>query len=55
MVRFDLGHLLQGETRIATLKSAYESLIFCVSGLGCETNLLEIMCWESPDVIMFFL
>ena len=27
MVRFDLGPLLQGQTRIANLKSAYNSLI----------------------------
>ena len=27
VVRFDLGHLLQGQTRIAKLKSAYNSLI----------------------------
>ena len=27
VVRFDLGHLLQGQVRIAKLKSAYNSLI----------------------------
>ena len=27
MVRFDIGPLLQGQTRIAKLKSAYNSLI----------------------------
>ena len=27
VVRFDLGHLCQGQTRIAKLKSAYNSLI----------------------------
>ena len=27
LVRFDLGPLLQGQTRIAKLKSAYNSLI----------------------------
>ena len=27
MVRFDLGPLLQGQTRIAKVKSAYNSLI----------------------------
>ena len=26
VVRFDLGHLIQGQTRIAKLKSAYNSL-----------------------------
>ena len=35
MVRFDLGPLLQGQTRIAKLKSAYNSLIIGPRGLGC--------------------
>ena len=39
MVRFDLGPLLQGQTRIAKLKSAYNSLIIGPKGLQCETNL----------------
>ena len=34
VVRFDLGPLLQGETRIAELKSAYNSLIIDPRGLG---------------------
>ena len=34
-VRFDLGPLLQGQTRIAKLKSAYNSLIIGPRGLGC--------------------
>ena len=38
-VRFDLGPLLQGQTRIAKLKSAYNTLIFGPRGLQCETNL----------------
>ena len=33
-VRFDLGPLLQGQTRIAKLKSAYNSLIIGPRGLG---------------------
>ena len=32
--RFDLGPLLQGQTRIAKLKSAYNSLIIGPRGLG---------------------
>ena len=32
--RFDLGPLLQGQTRIAKLKSAYNSLIIGLRGLG---------------------
>ena len=37
--RFDLGPLLQGQTRIAKLKSAHYSLILGPGGLQCETNL----------------
>ena len=43
VVRFDLGPLLQGQTRIPKLKSAYMSLIRVPRGLQCHTNLLEIM------------
>ena len=39
VVRFDLGPLLQGQTRIPKLKSAYNSLIIGPSGLQCETKL----------------
>ena len=39
VARFDLGPLLQGETRIAKLKSAYNLLIIGPKGLQCETNL----------------
>ena len=34
VVGFDLGPLLQGQTRIAKLKSAYNSLIIVPRGLG---------------------
>ena len=34
VVRFDLGPLVQGQTRIAKLKSAYNSLIIGLRGLG---------------------
>ena len=34
VVRFDLGPLLQGQMRIANLKSAYNSLIIDRTGLG---------------------
>ena len=34
VVRFDLGPLLQGQTRIAKLKSAYNSLVIGPRGLG---------------------
>ena len=39
VVRFDLGPLLQGQPRIAKLKSAYKSLILGPRALQCETNL----------------
>ena len=38
VVQFDLGLLLQGQTRIANFKSAYKSLIIGPRGLQCETN-----------------
>ena len=34
VIRFDLGLHLQGQTRIAKLKSAYNSLIIGPRGLG---------------------
>ena len=39
VVRFDLEPLLQGQTRIAKLISAYISLIIDSRGFGCETDL----------------
>ena len=39
MIRFNLGPLIQGQTRIAKCKSAYNSLIIGPRGLQCETNL----------------
>ena len=39
VVKFDLGPLFQGQTRIPKLKSAYNSLIIGPRGLQCETNL----------------
>ena len=39
MVRFDLGPLLQGQTRIAKLKSVYNSLIIGPRGSGWYTNI----------------
>ena len=35
VVRFDIGSLLQGQARIAKLKSAYNSLIIGAIGLLC--------------------
>ena len=39
VVRFDLGPLLQGQTGIPKLKSAYNSLIIGPRGLEWKTNL----------------
>ena len=52
VVGFNLGPLVQGQTRIAKLKSAYNSLMG-PRGLRCETNLWELMGWESSDVVRF--
>ena len=38
VVRFDLGLLLQGQTRIAKLKSTHNSLVIGPRGLQCDTN-----------------
>ena len=40
VVSFDLWPLLQGQTGIAKLKSAYNSLIIGARGLQCETQLI---------------
>ena len=48
VVGFDLGPLLQGQTGIARLKSAYNLLII---GLGMVT--WKIMGWESFGVVGF--
>ena len=53
VVRFDLGPLLQGQTSIAKLKSAYNLLIIGPRGLGCESNLWPIMGLESSGVVRF--
>ena len=41
VVGFDLGPLLQGQTRIAKVKSAYNSLIIDPRSLQYETNLTK--------------
>ena len=50
MVRFDLEPLFQGQTRTANLKRVYNSFIIDPNGLQCETNLQDIVGWESSDV-----
>ena len=39
VVRFDLVPLVQGQTSIAKLKSAYNLLIISARGLGWYTNI----------------
>ena len=39
VARFDFGPLVQGQTRIAKLKSAYNLLIMGPTCLQCEINL----------------
>ena len=54
VVSFDLsGPLLQGQKRIAKLKSVYNSLIIGPRGLQYEINLQEIIGKESSDVFRF--
>ena len=53
VVEFDLGPFLQGQTRIAKLKSAHNSLIIGFTGLGWQTKLQEIMGQESFYVVRF--
>ena len=53
VVRFNLGPLLQNQTRIAKLKSAYNLLIIGPRGLQCKTYLKVIMGWEFFDVVRF--
>ena len=59
VVRFDLGPLLQGPTRIAKLKIAYNSLIIGPRGLQCEQfirnhglgvfSCVQILPWAPPS------
>ena len=39
VIRSDLWALLQGQMRLAKIKSAYNSLILVPRGLQCHTNL----------------
>ena len=43
VVGFDFGPLLQGQTRIAKVKSAYNSLLIDPRSLQYETNSYEIL------------
>ena len=42
--------LIQGQTRTAKHKSAYNSFVIDPIGSPCGTNLQDIMGWESSDV-----
>ena len=50
-VRFDFGPLLQGQTRIANLKGAYNLLIIGPSDLQSKANLWVITSREFFDVV----
>ena len=50
VVRFDLEPLLQGQMRTAKHKMFYNAFIIDPRGLQCETNLQDIVGWESSDV-----
>ena len=47
VVGFDLGPLLRGQTRIAKLKSAYNSLIIGPRGLIWQTNPYNLLIIEA--------
>ena len=38
VVRFELGHLFQGQMRVTKFKSAYNLIIIAPRGLECETR-----------------
>ena len=48
--RFDPEPLLQCQTRTAKLKMLNNSFVIDPRGLQCETNLQDIVGWESSDV-----
>ena len=50
MVGFDIGPILQGQMRIAKLKSAYNLFVINPRGLQCETNSYEILGRESSEL-----
>ena len=52
MFRFDLGPLLQSQTRIAKLKSAYNSYILGPRALQCETNLYFSEFWPPSRILL---
>ena len=52
VVRFDLGPLFQGQTRITKLKSAYNTYFWSYR-FGIKINLKEIMGWEFFGVVGF--
>ena len=59
VVRFDLVPLLQGQARIAKLKSAYNSIIFGPRGLGwkptCRKSWAEnLLMWSDLTLDLSF-
>ena len=59
IVRFDLGPLLQGQTRIAKLKSAHNWLIIGRTDLGCKPTYRKswagnLLVWSDLTLDPFF-
>ena len=53
VVKFDHGPLIQGQMRIAKLRSAYISFIIGPRSSKCETIVQKIMGVDSTDVVRF--
>ena len=45
VVRFDLGHLLQGQTKIPKIKSAYNSII--IGPIGLQSKPTDRKSWAG--------
>ena len=55
VVGFDLGPLLQGQTRMAKLKVLITGLLLVLEVWDGKPNILEIMGWKSFGVVRFYL
>ena len=53
VVGFYHGPLLQGQMKIAKVKSAHNSLLIGPRSLRWQTSLQEIMAWESFCMVRF--
>ena len=55
VVGFDLGPLLQGQTRMAKLKVLITRLLLVLEVWDGKPNILEVMGWKSFGVVGFYL